>query len=136
MPLRTHETILVFYNALPTYNPIKFKGEKQLKSTGGRTSNYGKFDYKPHYSEDYFPRSIIDLFPQIREEGQHPTQKSEELFRYLIKTYSNERDLVFDGYSGSGVTAAACIEENRKFICSENKQEYVDISQTRISNLL
>lgn len=135
MPLRSHENILVFYRQLPTYNPKKTKGKKQLKSTGGKTSNYGKFDYKPHYSEDYYPKSIISDFPQVREENGHPTQKPIGLFRYLISTYSNENDLVFDGYSGSGTTAAACLKEKRRFIGSELSKEYFDLSVKRLEEI-
>ncbi len=136
MPLRNHETILIFYKKPPTYNPLKTKGKKQLKSTGGKTSNYSKFDYKPHYSEDYFPKSIITEYPQIREENGHPTQKPLNLIRYLIKTYTNENETVFDGYSGSGTTAAACLKENRQFIGSELSKEYFEMSVKRLDEII
>lgn len=133
MPLRTHENILIFYRQLPTYNPQKVKGKKQLKSTGGKTSNYGKFNYQPHYSEIYHPKSILSQFPQIRVDGGHPTQKPIDLMRYLIRTYSNPGDTVFDGYSGSGTVADACMMEGRNCIASELNKEYYDYSIKRLA---
>jgi len=63
----------------------------------------------------------------------HPTQKPIDLFRYLIETYSNEDELVFDGYSGSGTCALACIEQKRNFIGSELSSDYFNDSMKRIN---
>ena len=62
----------------------------------------------------------------------HPTQKPVALFEYLIKTYTNEGDLVLDNCIGSGTTAIACINTNRHFIGIEKEQKYVDIANKRI----
>ncbi len=56
--------------------------------------------------------------------------------RYFVRTYSNLGETVFDGYSGSGTTAEACIKENRNFIGSELNKEYFDKSMERISHAL
>ena len=61
--------------------------------------------------------------------GLHPTQKSVELMRYLILTYSNKDEMVFDGYMGSGTTAIACIIENRNFIGSEINEKYFKLEK-------
>ena len=132
-PLREHEDIVVFYKLQCTYNPIMIKGKKQLKATGNHSSNYGKYTYKPHYSEMYYPKTILDI-PQIRIREGHPTQKPVALFEYLIKTYTNEGDLVLDNCIGSGTTAVACLNTNRNFIGMDIEQKYVDIANKRIAN--
>jgi DNA modification methylase len=65
----------------------------------------------------------------------HPTQKPTDLMRYLILTYSNKGETVFDGYSGSGTTAESCIIEQRNFIGSELNKEYFDKSVLRLKNV-
>ena len=66
--------------------------------------------------------------------GQHPTQKPIELFEYLIKTYTNENDLVLDNTAGSGTTAIACLNTNRQFIVMEKEQKYYDIILKRVAD--
>ena len=134
MPLKIHENILIFYRMLPTYNPQKIKGKKRTVKRNGeaaKTTNYGKFTEisKSEY-DDYMPTDIIKF--DRDSEQIHPTQKPVDLFRYLIKTYSNEGDTVFDGYTGSGTTAIACIKEKRNFIGSELNKEYFDKAMQRI----
>jgi site-specific DNA-methyltransferase (adenine-specific) len=70
----------------------------------------------------------------IAEEKQrfHPTQKPVKLFREIIKDYTEEGDIVLDCFCGSGTTAVACKEINRKFICSDIQQKYVDITNKRL----
>jgi site-specific DNA-methyltransferase (adenine-specific) len=131
MPLRSHEDILVFYKKQPIYNQQKTLGKRQLKSTGGKTDNYGKFNYQPHYSEEYFPKSIIDI-PQVRVKDGHPTQKPVSLFEYLILTYTNEGETVLDNCAGSGTTMIACINTNRNYIGFEKEEKYYHIIQERI----
>ena len=64
----------------------------------------------------------------------HPTQKPVALFEYLIKTYTNENELVLDNCSGSGTTAVACINTNRRFICIERDETYHKKSLERLAN--
>lgn len=144
MPLRNHESVLVFYRKLPTYNPqmgigIRKKGKVKNERLNSNYNKFGGDDVFHTYDDNgtRYPQSVLDFSNGDRQtDSDHPTQKPIDLIRYLIKTYSNEGDLVFDGYMGSGTTAAACIEENRKFIGSELNKEYFDISQKRIANLL
>jgi len=68
-----------------------------------------------------------------RDRGLHPTQKPVSLFEYLIKTYSNEGDLILDNCAGSGTTGVACINTNRNFILMEREQKYIDIINKRIA---
>jgi len=65
--------------------------------------------------------------------GHHPTQKPVKLLEDLIKTYSNENDLVVDATMGSGSTGVACKNTNRNFIGIERDDEYFDIASKRIN---
>lgn len=70
------------------------------------------------------------------DERLHPTQKPIELIEYLIKTYSNEGDIILDNCIGSGTTAVAAMNTNRNFIGFELDKNYFDIAIKRIENLL
>lgn len=144
MPMRNHEHILVFYKSLPIYNPqmglgLRKKGNRKHDRNG---TNYGRFatEGTSNYFDDEgkrFPQSVIDFSNGDRtSENDHPTQKPLDLIRYLVKTYSNENDLVFDGYSGSGTTAAACLKEKRNFIGSEMNKEYFNRSVKRLEEIV
>ena len=138
MPMRNHEHILVFYRSLPTYNPQMKVGKMRAKGSlkGNTTTNYGSFNGKISINDQYHPQSVIDFTNGDRtKENDHPTQKPLDLIRYLILTYSNKGETVFDGYSGSGTTAAACLTEGRKFIGSELNKEYFDKSVLRLKNV-
>ena len=137
MPLKAHENILIFYKKLPTYNPQMKSGKPYAKANNGYSSNYGKFD--PHFTKNNGERYPIDVlnFNTIYGSGEknyHPTQKPILLLEYLIKTYTNEGDLVVDNCMGSGSTGVACKLTNRKFIGIELNQEYFKIAKERIEN--
>lgn len=134
-PLRSCEDIAVFYRGQCTYNPQMSKGKPQLKSTGGRTINYGKFTYKPHVSEDYYPTTLVE-FPLVRFKGGHPQQKPVPLLEYLIKTYTNEGEVVLDATMGSGSTGVACVNTDRQFIGFELDEKFYDIALKRISDAM
>ena len=126
-PMKIHEDILIFGNGSVNYYPIKtprmtIKKSKNYK-TGDVMGAINKNENKIYQYEDKFPESIIDI-SNAKQEGLHPTQKPVKLFEYLIKTYSKENDLVLDNCSGSGTTAIACRNLNRRFICIEKDKEY------------
>jgi len=137
MPLRQHEDILIFYKKLPVYNPqkiyaVNIKKPGKSKKTSSNYGNY-KNDLKKSFDGERFPTSIISIsnwnrviFGSDYENGRstHPTQKPVDLFRYLIKTYSNEGDTILDNCMGSGTTAIACLMENRNYIGFENDKEH------------
>ena len=141
MPLRNHELVLVFYKKLPKYNPQKTKGNpnhpkfaKGSHSRGRKQTNrnYGEFD-QSHQSKpttDKFPLSVQD-FPVVHP-PIHPTQKSLQLFEWLIKTYTDEGDTVLDFTIGSGTTAIACERLNRRWIGIEIEEKYCEIAAKRI----
>jgi len=136
MPLRRHEDILVFYKKQPTYNPQFSIGKPYRIKRGHDTPNYGKQTANETVSDGRrYPTSIIEI-PQKREKGGHPTQKPVALFEYLIKTYTNEGEVVLDNCMGSGTTAVAALKTNRRFIGFEIVSEYVEIANKRIKEAL
>lgn len=138
-PLRNHEDVLVFYGAQPTYNPqgLRAFGKRRdigVKRNGGTSENYGVISQTEdgNYLQENtgYPRSVL----QIASEGStvHPTQKPVALMEYLIRTYTNEGEIVLDNCMGSGTTGVACKNLNRKFIGIEMDQNYFNISKQRI----
>lgn len=138
-PSAIHENILVFYKNQPTYNDIKFKVDE--KYIDKRKSIRNSFYNSEHYSgvmkrkaDDGWrhPQSILP-FNSVWEKGMHPTQKPVELISWLIKSYTNEKDIVLDNCMGSGTTGVACKKLNRRFIGIELEKKYFDIAEKRIS---
>lgn len=138
MPMRSHEDMLIFYNKLPTYNPQKTKGHVRKISSAKHkrnskiTTNYGEHGLTSYDSTERYPRSVWKYATDRQKSALHPTQKPLALCVELVKTYSNEGDLILDNCSGSGTTAMACIETNRKFICIDNEMEFHDKALNRL----
>ena len=137
-PMRNHEIVSVFYKRQPTYNPQKtFGHDKKVsrRNANHQTEVYGemKNDYVYSSSERY-PRSIQVFSTDTQNSSLHPTQKPVALFEYLIKTYSNEGDLILDNCMGSGTTAIACINTKRNYVGFETNKEYFDKSLIRVKN--
>jgi len=78
-----------------------------------------------------YPRTIFE-FSNPNHNSLHPTQKPVGLFNYLIKTYTNENDIVLDNTAGAFTTAIACLENNRKYIVMEKEKEYYNKGLKRI----
>ena len=82
-----------------------------------------------------YPKELVEFDIVSKEEStNHETQKPIKLIEYLVKTYSNEGDVVLDNAMGSGTTGVACVNTNRKFIGIELKKEYFDLATERIMN--
>ena len=139
MPLRAHESVLVFYRKLPTYNPQKTSGH-QLKTAKKKVVNsecYGKDISLPSYSStERYPRSVQFFKSDKQKENYHPTQKPVDLMRYLIRTYSNADDTVLDCTMGSGTTGVASVLEGRSFIGMEMDSAYFATAQQRINQAM
>ena len=103
-------------------------------SKGETTNNQNLLALKKTY--DFKNPTSIITFDKIRKDSLHPTQKPVALFEYLIKTYTNEGETILDNCCGSGTTAIAAINTNRKFICIEKEEKYFDISKERIKEKL
>ena len=141
MPLRQHESILVFYQKLPVYNPQKSQGHAPVHSFTKHTgdgSNYGqtKRGISGGGQTNRHPTSVIDI-PVVNNDSTekiHPNQKPGELFEYLIRTFSDEGEVVLDNCIGSGTTAIACLNTDRHFIGIEQDAEFCRLAQQRISH--
>ena len=139
-PMKEHESVLVFSTRDWVYN-------KQMQNrTGGGLDLVGrrvtvgsskrdgigsiKHAEIEELSEFRVPSSWQKFNTQV---GLHPTQKPVALFEYLIKTYTNEGELVLDNCAGSGTTAIACLKTNRNYILIEQEGKYCDIANKRIA---
>ena len=137
-PLVAHEDVLVFYEKQCLYNPQMTDGKPYDKGDILRTAKvYGGQKETRGINTDgkRYPRSV-QYFKTAESEGRgeviHPTQKPLSLFEYLIKTYTNEGDLVMDNCMGSGTTAVACLNTNRNYIGFENDDIYYKSLTARI----
>lgn len=141
-PLKYHENILIFGNKTK-YNPQMTIGEKystrhntKRKSNGifGNAQLHSDISIKKEIRNTRFPNSIIKIKSLRQQSIIHPTQKPVALFEYLIKTYTNEGDLVLDNAAGSGTTGIACKNLNRNYILIEKEPQYIEIINKRLSN--
>ena len=140
-PMQQTEDISVFTkNGEKTiYNPQMIKRDKPIKSGGNKLkenscSTLVGIDTTKEYKKTYEyknPTTLIE-FDKIRKGSLHPTQKPTDLLEYLIKTYTNENEVVLDFTIGSGSTGVACANTNRKFIGIELDSNYFNIASKRI----
>ena len=145
-PMKKHENVLVFSkapmghisllgNKRMIYNPIGVI-ESGLKTVRSKPKTLGarpKQDGKSYMSMTGFPTTVQKF---VNDRGLHPTQKPVALFEYLIKTYTNEGELVLDNCAGSGTTAIACLKTNRNYILIEQETKYCDIANKRIAEFI
>jgi site-specific DNA-methyltransferase (adenine-specific) len=138
-PLRQHESILIFYKKQCCYNPQKTTGHKPVNTyrhkDGDRSLVYGKTaEFKGGGSTERYPTSILsfDVVNNDDPQRKHTAQKPLALCEHLIKTYTNENDLVLDNTMGSGTTCLAAKNLNRRFIGIEKEEKYFSIAQKRI----
>ena len=147
MPLKAHENILVFYDKAPTYNPQKTTGHTPMHAytkkpeVQNKTELYGEMSrtISGGGDTDRYPRSVL-VFPSDKQRTKldgtiHPTQKPLALCEYLIKTYTNKGDLVFDNVAGSGTTGLASKNLNRNFIMIEKEEKWVNVIKKRIPDI-
>ena len=136
MPMKKHEDILVFYRKLPTYNPQMVSGKAyKWNSTrsGGEAGSITQSKETPIDNKGTrYPSSVLHF---KQERGLHPTQKPVPLMEWLIRTYTNEGDVVLDNTMGSGTTGVACKNTNRKFIGMEQDIDYYNTSKKRLDNI-
>jgi site-specific DNA-methyltransferase (adenine-specific) len=136
-PMKIHENILVFNSSKESFYPIKTDLEKvrNYKDKYGGGESFGKKGTgdKVHTTKGKNPKSIIDISNANRKGNTHPTQKPVALMEYLIKTYTNEGELVLDFTMGSGTTGVACKNLNRDFIGIELDEDYFKIAKERIN---
>lgn len=135
MPMRAHENILVFYKCLPTYNPQKTFGHNRKtasRDNGAVGEVYRKGKGTSTYdSTERYPRSVLKFAKD--KPAAHPTQKPLALVEWLIRTYSNPRDLVLDNCMGSGTTAVACRNLSRRCVGIEKDAGYFAVAERRVA---
>jgi len=141
-PMQNHEDIVIFSKANTAncnknnmlYIPQLEKREKLRKYKKEADSDiYARKNTNSiEYTTDFkYPKSIIEISNANQKNKLHPTQKPLELMKYLIKTYSNETDMVLDNTMGSGTTCLAAKELNRKLIGIEKEHKYYEIACQR-----
>lgn len=144
-PLKKHEQISIFSNGMTAnnnknrmiYYPQNLKEINEVRKSINQGSDT-VVGNRPGRKKDYvakfkgYPNSI--LYFNNEKKQIHPTQKPVALLEYLIKTYTNELDIVLDNCMGSGSTGVACVNTNRDFIGIELDKKYFDIAKQRIND--
>ncbi len=136
---KTVETISVFYKKQPTYNPQMtiYTGKPRTNKVrngklGKLTDEQEKKVFEYHDTGKRYPTQILKFQRDCLTCNLHPTQKPLALCEYLVKTYTNDGDIVLDNCMGSGTTGVACKNLHRGFIGIELKEEYFNIAKERI----
>lgn len=136
-PLRVVEDICVFYKKQVDYKPqglIKIeKPKRKTRKTKQNDKVYSgalEGSYLAQYTN--YPKQTL-FYSRDSKKRLHPTQKPVALLEYLIKTYTNEGELVLDNCMGSGSTGVACKNTNRRFIGIELEERYFKIAEERIN---
>lgn len=130
-PLRNTEDVVVFYRSQPTYHPQGVRPTDVMVSRTNR-GNYGECSKTTRQTITGYPTTVLEF---STENGIHPTQKPVALMEYLIRTYTNEGEIVMDNCMGSGTTGVACMNTGRKFIGMEQDAKYFEIAQKRIHDV-
>lgn len=138
-PMRKIEEIMVFYKKQCSYYPQGLiAGEFNNNRPSKTKKKKGKYVYgkeKPIKLSKYtnYPNNVLE-YSNPNNKTIHPTQKPVEMLEYLIRTYTNEGDIVLDFTMGSGSTGVACLQTNRNFIGIELDEKYYNIAKKRCSN--
>lgn len=140
MPLRRHESVLVFYPRLPVYHP-QFSAGRPYRSRAGGEKAAGVYRKTRALSSENpgrrYPTSILEFSRETNGNGVrrlfHPTQKPVALFEFLIRTYTDPGAVVLDNCIGSGTTALACVATGRLFIGIEKDPVYAALAGERVA---
>ena len=139
-PLNNFEDICIFYKKQPTYNPQMTIAEKTYKRgfvKRKKSDCYGEErDFKQIETGQRYPKRIIKIPNADTKNIVHPTQKPVALYEYLIKTYTNEGNVILDNCAGSGTLIKACYKTNRRYICIENEEKYFRLLEEEHNNII
>ena len=141
---KTTETISIFYKKQPTYNPQKIRVSDTVRIrkthspgtvSASITAAMGNFVPFQEYRDDgtRYPTDILRYNRVNEGDTIHPAQKPVKLLEMLVRTFTNEGDIVLDNCMGSGSTGVACIKTKRKFIGMELDKHYFDVAVNRIA---
>ena len=135
-PYKIHENILVFNTTEKVYHPIMIPQKERTGKIYSQTENFKAPKYRDTRTYKFKnPQSIL-TFSNANQRKVHPTQKPVALLEYLIKTYTNENEIVLDNCMGSGSTGVACVNTNRNFIGMELEEKYFDVATKRIDEAI
>jgi site-specific DNA-methyltransferase (adenine-specific) len=144
--MKWHEDICVFYKKLPTFHPQmrtdgQFSQAKVQRKNHDRSDGvFGKTGEKKDYVHEsngglFYPKTVLEFSNVNGHKHFHPTQKPVALMEYLIRTYTNEGDVILDNTMGSGTTGVACKNTNRNFIGIEKEPKYFEIAKRRLDTV-
>ncbi len=109
-----------------TFNKIDSNIPKKTKGMGTKNG-------RPNRALSNVWTDISPIVPWSKERVDHPTQKPVALIERIVTIFSNEGDLVLDCFSGSGTTAVACKNLNRRFICFDDDERYCALARRRLN---
>ena len=141
-PLRRHEELCFFYKKQPTYNPQKTAGKKSHskgKEKSCANNNYGGYSFVDNsemHGETKYPTSMLQFRKPHPSKTVHPTEKPVFLLEYIVRSYTNEGDVVLDNCMGSGSTGVACVNVGRRFIGIELDPIYFSVAEQRIGEAI
>jgi DNA modification methylase len=131
-PLKITELVHIFSSfGKANYFPIMIKGKMKAKGGKAKSKLFG-VETVSYKNDLYYPKNLIEFTNNNNLKKQHPTQKPILLMEYLIRTYTNENELVLDFTMGSGTTGVACKNLNRDFIGIEIDKDYFEIAKKRV----
>lgn len=143
MPLKIYEDVCVFYSKQPTYNPQMTIRQKENERISGKSKlkenriNGVQQIIRDTTNRKKYPVNKLEFNRLSKELNSkyvlHPTQKPVSLLMYLVRTYTNENEVVLDFTMGSGSTGVACMLTDRKFIGIELDDKYFEISKSRLN---
>lgn len=137
-PMKVHEDVVVFSREPHAYHPQMVERDTVKRSknygTGAAFGGDGQAESTTYTYTHKFPTSIVEISNASQRGKTHPTQKPVALMEYLIRTYTQEGDVVLDNCMGSGTTGVACLNTGRKFIGIEREPKYFDIACRRIED--
>jgi len=139
--MRDKEDVLVFYKKQCTYNPqmtegapYKDKAGKDHTKSTSMTGSYGSYtNYREVNKGVRYPKQV-QQFGVVERGTLHPTEKPLEIVEYMIKTYTNEGDLILDNTCGSGTTGRGAKNLNRDYIMMEMDKEYYEIANKMLQD--
>ena len=138
-PMKNIETISVFYKTQCLYNPqMRYRDKPRISKNNNTQNVFGKSqdNFIGKTLNEKYPITLLSYSKSSQSDMKyHSSQKPVPLLEYLIKTYTNEGEVVLDNCMGSGSTGVACVNTNRKFIGIELDDTYFEIAKNRIEQM-
>lgn len=135
-PMRDKEDVLIFQRGAPPYFPQMVAGAP-YKARGGKRADetYGMYDHTRNDNEGLrYPKQVLQ-FPIVERGKRHPSEKPQDLIRYMIRTYTSGGATILDPTMGGGSTGEAALAEGRRFIGIEKDERYFDAACDRLRAL-